>query len=67
MLGDVSNFLSRHPGSELALLTCTGKDATAELDVEKYAPDTITGTLGGGDVDDDEEDGSAAGGYTTKR
>ena len=64
---NVSNFLSRHPGTELALSTCTGKDATAELDVEKYAPDTIIGTLGGGDVDDDEEDGSAAGGYTTKR
>ena len=56
----VSNFLSRHPGRELALLTCTGKDATAEFDVETYAPDA-------GDVDDGEEDDSAEGGSTIER
>ena len=55
------------PGGELAILISAGKDATAEFDVEKYAPDTINGTLGAGDVDDDEEDDSAEGGCTIKR
>ena len=43
---NVSNFFSQHPGSELAILTFAGKDATAEFDmihppdvVEKYVPD----------------------------
>merc|ERR1712050_801348 len=52
---DVSNFLSQHPGGELAILTFAGKDATAEFDmihppgvVEKYAPDAIIGAVGTG-------------------
>merc|ERR1719188_1304598 len=50
---NVSNFLSQHPGGELAILTFGGKDATAEFDmihppdvVGKYAPDAIIGKLG---------------------
>merc|ERR1712107_243414 len=65
---NVSNFLSQHPGGELAILTFAGKDATAEFDmihppdvIEKYAPDAVIGTLGDGG-DDDEDDSS--GGYT---
>ena len=69
---NVSNFLSQHPGGELAISTFAGKDATAEFDmihppdvVEKYAPDAVIGTLGdGGEDDDDEEDDSSEGGYT---
>eukprot|EP00450_Noctiluca_scintillans_P029453 CAMPEP_0194549464 /NCGR_PEP_ID=MMETSP0253-20130528/95220_1 /TAXON_ID=2966 /ORGANISM="Noctiluca scintillans" /LENGTH=399 /DNA_ID=CAMNT_0039396893 /DNA_START=22 /DNA_END=1219 /DNA_ORIENTATION=- len=52
---NVSNFLSQHPGGELAILTFAGKDATAEFDmihppdvVEKYAPDAIIGVVGSG-------------------
>ena len=52
---DDSKFLSQHPGGELAILTFTGKDATAEFDmihppdvVEKYAPDAIIGVVGNG-------------------
>merc|ERR1712136_386970 len=52
---NVSNFLSQHPGGELAILTFAGKDATAEFDmihppdvVEKYAPDAIIGVVGNG-------------------
>ena len=30
---NVSNFLSQHPGGELAILTFPGKDATAEFDM----------------------------------
>merc|ERR1712190_203345 len=52
---NVTNFLSRHPGGELAILTFAGKDATAEFDmihppdvVGKYAPDAIIGKLGAG-------------------
>merc|ERR1712050_767801 len=52
---DVTNFLSQHPGGELAILTFGGKDATAEFDmihppnvIEKYAPDAIIGTVGKG-------------------
>merc|ERR1719330_1638504 len=65
---NVTNFLSQHPGGELAILTFAGKDATAEFDmihppdvVEKYAPDAIIGKLGegGGDVDDDDDDDDA--------
>ena len=44
----VSNFFSQHPGSELAILTFAGKDATPEFVmihppdvVEKYVPDTV--------------------------
>jgi len=50
---NVSNFLSEHPGGELAILTFAGKDATAEFDmihppdvIEKYAPDAVIGQLG---------------------
>merc|ERR1719284_353827 len=52
---NVSNFLSQHPGGELAILTFAGKDASAEFDmihppdvIEKYAPDAVIGTLGTG-------------------
>merc|ERR550537_1325079 len=47
---NVTNFLSSHPGGELAILTFAGKDATAEFDmihppdvIGKYAPDAIIG------------------------
>merc|ERR1719181_667046 len=60
---DVTNFLSQHPGGELAILTFAGKDATEEFDmihppdvIPKYAPDAIIGALGGGGADDDEDD-----------
>merc|ERR1719203_1787979 len=50
---NVTNFLSQHPGGELAILTFAGKDATAEFDmihppdvVGKYAPDAIIGEVG---------------------
>jgi len=50
---NVTNFLSSHPGGELAILTFAGKDATAEFDmihppdvVHKYAPDAIIGVVG---------------------
>merc|ERR1711967_33715 len=51
---DVTNFLSEHPGGELAILTFAGKDATEEFNmihppdvVGKYAPDSIIGEIGG--------------------
>merc|ERR1712178_369623 len=62
---NVSNFLSQHPGGELAILTFAGKDATEEFNmihppdvIGKYAPDAIIGMLGagGGDDNDDEDD-----------
>merc|ERR1711920_682820 len=50
---NVTNFLSQHPGGELAILTFAGKDATEEFDmihppdvVGKYAPDAIIGIVG---------------------
>ena len=50
---NVSNFLSQHPGGDLATLTSAGKDATAEFGmvhppdlVEKYASDAIIGVVG---------------------
>merc|ERR1711868_47810 len=67
---NVSNFLSQHPGGELAILTFAGKDASAEFDmihppdvIEKYAPDAIIGKLGEGGADDgeDEDDDADAG------
>ena len=70
---NVSNFLSQHAGGELAILTLTGKHATAEFDMihppdvvtKKYAPDEVIGTLGdGGEDEDDEEDDSSEGGHT---
>merc|ERR1712046_82424 len=52
---NVSNFLSSHPGGELAVLTFAGKDATEEFSmihppvvIQKYAPDTVIGMLGSG-------------------
>mmetsp|Transcript_27 Transcript_27/g.42 ORF Transcript_27/g.42 Transcript_27/m.42 type:complete len:144 (-) Transcript_27:140-571(-) len=54
---NVTSFLKDHPGGELAILTFAGKDATAEFNmihppdvVSKYAPDTVIGTVGGGDA-----------------
>ena len=51
----MSNFLSQHPGGELAILTFTGKDASAEFDmmyppdvIEKYASDAVIGAIGTG-------------------
>merc|ERR1712107_744777 len=52
---DVTNFLSQHPGGELAILTFAGKDATEEFNmihppdvIPKYAPDAIIGNVGTG-------------------
>ena len=49
---NVTGFLKDHPGGELAILTFAGKDATAEFNmihpkdvVQKYAKDSILGTL----------------------
>jgi len=49
----VTNFLSEHPGGELAILTFAGKDATEEFNmihppdvIPKYAPDAIIGVVG---------------------
>merc|ERR1719265_383486 len=65
---NVTNFLSQHPGGELAILTFAGKDATEEFNmihppdvIGKYAPDAVIGMLGGGgdeggDYDDDDDD-----------
>merc|ERR1719146_517378 len=62
---NVTNFLSQHPGGELAIITFGGKDATEEFNmihppdvIPKYAPDAIIGVLGegGGDAGDDDED-----------
>merc|ERR1719214_69439 len=62
---NVTNFLSQHPGGELAIITFAGKDATEEFNmihppdvIPKYAPDAIIGKLGegGGDDDDDDDD-----------
>jgi succinate dehydrogenase/fumarate reductase flavoprotein subunit len=51
---DVTKFLSVHPGGKQAILLFAGKDATTEFNlihkkdvVEKYAPDSIIGTLKG--------------------
>jgi predicted heme/steroid binding protein len=50
---NVTNFLSQHPGGELAILTFAGKDATEEFNmihppdvIPKYAPDAIIGVVG---------------------
>merc|ERR1712003_558890 len=52
---NVTNFLSEHPGGELAILTFAGKDATEEFNmihppdvIPKYAPDAIIGVVGTG-------------------
>jgi len=76
---NVSNFLSQHPGGELAILTFAGKDATEEFNmihppdvIPKYAPDAIIGVLGEAAADeeddesddDEEEEAGSGGGYT---
>merc|ERR1719210_177533 len=65
---NVTNFLSQHPGGELAILTFAGKDATAEFDmihppdvISKYAPDAVIGVLGGAAQQDDLEAGVSSG------
>merc|ERR1719282_1355350 len=52
---NVTNFLSAHPGGELAILTFAGKDATEEFNmihppdvIPKYAPDVVIGRVGTG-------------------
>merc|ERR1712241_1537252 len=52
---NVTNFLSEHPGGELAILTFAGKDASEEFNmihppdvIPKYAPDAVIGVLGQG-------------------
>merc|ERR1712070_705300 len=52
---NVTNFLSSHPGGELAIVTFAGKDASEEFNmihppdvIPKYAPDAIIGVLGEG-------------------
>merc|ERR1719291_359232 len=62
---NVTNFLSSHPGGELAILTFAGKDATEEFNmihppdvIGKYAPDAVIGKLG--------EGGAAAGAPDTE-
>ena len=60
-------FLSQHPGGELAILTLTGKNATAEFDMilpmwlkSTLQCDAVIGTLGdGGEDEDDEYDDSS--------
>merc|ERR1712117_447524 len=55
---NVTNFLSEHPGGELAILTFAGRDASEEFNmihppdvIPKYAPDAVIGVLGqGGDA-----------------
>ncbi|RKP26505.1 FAD binding domain-containing protein [Syncephalis pseudoplumigaleata] len=49
---DVTDFLADHPGGKKAILLFAGKDATEEFNmlhkpdvVEKYAPNTVIGTL----------------------
>merc|ERR1711953_475852 len=65
---NVTNFLSSHPGGELAILTFAGKDATAEFDmihppdvISKYAPDAVIGVLGGAPQQQDLEAGGSSG------
>eukprot|EP00927_Polykrikos_kofoidii_P064407 TRINITY_DN595_c0_g1_i2.p1 TRINITY_DN595_c0_g1~~TRINITY_DN595_c0_g1_i2.p1 ORF type:complete len:569 (-),score=61.86 TRINITY_DN595_c0_g1_i2:206-1690(-) len=52
---NVTNFLSSHPGGELAILTFAGRDATEEFNmihppdvIPKYAPDSVIGMIGAG-------------------
>ena len=49
---DVTNFLADHPGGKKAIMIYAGRDATEEFNmmhkpevVEKYAPETVIGTL----------------------
>merc|ERR1712232_678254 len=50
---NVTNFLSSHPGGELAILTFAGRDASEEFNmihppdvIPKYAPDSVIGKIG---------------------
>merc|ERR1711876_169726 len=50
---NVTNFLSEHPGGELAILTFAGRDASEEFNmihppdvIPKYAPDAVIGVVG---------------------
>merc|ERR1719166_896974 len=52
---NVTNFLSEHPGGELAILTFAGRDASEEFNmihppdvIPKYAPDAVIGVIGSG-------------------
>jgi len=52
---DVTHFLKDHPGGKKAVLIYAGKDATEEFNmlhkpdvIEKYAPETLIGTVKGG-------------------
>merc|ERR1719282_586012 len=52
---NVTNFLSSHPGGELAILTFAGRDASEEFNmihppdvIPKYAPDVVIGRVGTG-------------------
>merc|ERR1712190_52878 len=52
---NVTNFLSEHPGGELAILTFAGRDASEEFNmihppdvIPKYAPDAVIGEIGAG-------------------
>lgn len=49
---DVTKFLPDHPGGKMALMAFAGRDATEEFEmvheegvIEKYAPETVIGTL----------------------
>jgi len=49
---DVTEFLPDHPGGKMAIMSFAGRDATEEFNmvhdsdvVEKYAPETVIGTL----------------------
>merc|ERR1719162_509605 len=64
---NVNNFLSEHPGGELAILTFAGKDATEEVNmihppdvIGKYAPDAIIGVLGAAKAPKAKKGGKAA-------
>jgi flavocytochrome c len=54
---DVTHFMKRHPGGAKAILLYAGKDATEEFNmlhdanvIEKYAPETVIGTLAGSNL-----------------
>jgi len=66
---NVTNFLSEHPGGELAILTFAGKDATEEFSmihppdvIGKYAPDSVIGKLEVGGGGEEKASGGGGGG-----
>merc|ERR1712012_1268643 len=71
---NVTNFLSEHPGGELAILTFAGRDASEEFNmihppdvIPKYAPDAVIGLLGqggGGAIGGGGDGGGGDGGIT---